>query len=157
MSQVFFFFQAEDGIRDADVTGVQTCALPISSAIHTPWGSCSSGGLFPRQRFFGLLRHMRPQRNTGFHRRTLDRFQSRSAWVHFFGVCSWACSAGRLPVARILATAICNSTKRPRPRPHLPSETKRKLGPQSLVPRPSRAYLPLVQFIGKSDLADHVR
>src|SRR3989442_15730863 len=29
----FFFFQAEDGIRDADVTGVQTCALPISSAM----------------------------------------------------------------------------------------------------------------------------
>src|SRR3989442_8734306 len=26
---VNFFFQAEDGIRDADVTGVQTCALPI--------------------------------------------------------------------------------------------------------------------------------
>src|SRR6266540_6801477 len=26
---VFFFFQAEDGIRDRDVTGVQTCALPI--------------------------------------------------------------------------------------------------------------------------------
>src|SRR3989442_7246667 len=26
---VVFFFQAEDGIRDADVTGVQTCALPI--------------------------------------------------------------------------------------------------------------------------------
>src|SRR3989442_3290187 len=25
----YFFFQAEDGIRDADVTGVQTCALPI--------------------------------------------------------------------------------------------------------------------------------
>src|SRR5271168_874125 len=27
----FFFFQAEDGIRDRTVTGVQTCALPISS------------------------------------------------------------------------------------------------------------------------------
>src|SRR5437773_7735716 len=26
-----FFFQAEDGIRDRDVTGVQTCALPIST------------------------------------------------------------------------------------------------------------------------------
>src|ERR1039457_3380538 len=26
----FFFFQAEDGIRDYKVTGVQTCALPIS-------------------------------------------------------------------------------------------------------------------------------
>src|SRR2546430_168218 len=28
----FFFFQAEDGIRDLTVTGVQTCALPISSS-----------------------------------------------------------------------------------------------------------------------------
>src|SRR2546429_804697 len=27
--QTFFFFQAEDGIRDVAVTGVQTCALPI--------------------------------------------------------------------------------------------------------------------------------
>src|SRR5688572_32729162 len=27
-----FFFQAEDGIRDLTVTGVQTCALPISAA-----------------------------------------------------------------------------------------------------------------------------
>src|SRR5690348_17428344 len=27
----FFFFQAEDGIRDGRVTGVQTCALPISN------------------------------------------------------------------------------------------------------------------------------
>src|SRR5690554_6973843 len=30
ISLISFFFQAEDGIRDADVTGVQTCALPIS-------------------------------------------------------------------------------------------------------------------------------
>src|SRR3712207_8140835 len=29
MCFVFFFFQAEDGIRDIGVTGVQTCALPI--------------------------------------------------------------------------------------------------------------------------------
>src|SRR2546430_6146343 len=28
-SRLFFFFQAEDGIRDLTVTGVQTCALPI--------------------------------------------------------------------------------------------------------------------------------
>src|SRR2546425_9936173 len=38
----FFFFQAEDGIRDKLVTGVQTCALPISEATKpapakTPW------------------------------------------------------------------------------------------------------------------------
>src|SRR5256885_3078476 len=30
-SIVFFFFQAEDGIRDYKVTGVQTCALPIAA------------------------------------------------------------------------------------------------------------------------------
>src|SRR5438034_7518963 len=30
----FFFFQAEDGIRDHCVTGVQTCALPISVRRH---------------------------------------------------------------------------------------------------------------------------
>src|SRR6266853_4704186 len=38
----FFFFQAEDGIRDLTVTGVQTCALPIS-----PWCrflACSRDG-----------------------------------------------------------------------------------------------------------------
>src|SRR6266487_2737584 len=36
---VFFFFQAEDGIRDGRVTGVQTCALPISGAASA---RCSS-------------------------------------------------------------------------------------------------------------------
>src|SRR5690606_40923465 len=32
VSLYYFFFQAEDGIRDFHVTGVQTCALPISDA-----------------------------------------------------------------------------------------------------------------------------
>src|SRR5256886_11770087 len=31
--RIFFFFQAEDGIRDLTVTGVQTCALPIWSPL----------------------------------------------------------------------------------------------------------------------------
>src|SRR5271157_431925 len=46
---VVFFFQAEDGIRDADVTGVQTCALPIcapalatASAVRSNWRSDST-------------------------------------------------------------------------------------------------------------------
>src|SRR6266542_5367606 len=47
-SKCFFFFQAEDGIRDATVTGVQTCALPIS---HLPENSAkrssASAGLDP--------------------------------------------------------------------------------------------------------------
>src|SRR5256885_11080299 len=36
----FFFFQAEDGIRDYKVTGVQTCALPISFFFHVPEEKC---------------------------------------------------------------------------------------------------------------------
>src|SRR5207249_9072838 len=37
----FFFFQAEDGIRDRNVTGVQTCALPISIG---RWRTTDEGG-----------------------------------------------------------------------------------------------------------------
>src|SRR5690349_25153973 len=38
----FFFFQAEDGIRDLYVTGVQTCALPISSPFWTAFSVVAS-------------------------------------------------------------------------------------------------------------------
>src|SRR5437870_11587458 len=50
LNQFVFFFQAEDGIRDGHVTGVQTCALPILSAwvvrrsstvVRTPWRASS--------------------------------------------------------------------------------------------------------------------
>src|SRR2546430_6896618 len=34
IGSLFFFFQAEDGIRDLTVTGVQTCALPIFEAMR---------------------------------------------------------------------------------------------------------------------------
>src|SRR3712207_7886772 len=42
----FFFFQAEDGIRDIGVTGVQTCALPIfldavSVGFQLQWQDCT--------------------------------------------------------------------------------------------------------------------
>ena len=36
-----FFFQAEDGIRDVAVTGVQTCALPIWSEKNIPREKCN--------------------------------------------------------------------------------------------------------------------
>src|SRR2546430_9178197 len=41
----FFFFQAEDGIRDLTVTGVQTCALPISplEAVCDPRARAAAG------------------------------------------------------------------------------------------------------------------
>src|SRR5258708_29531521 len=44
---MFFFFQAEDGIRDDLVTGVQTCALPISMIGHVR----APGEDDPRARF----------------------------------------------------------------------------------------------------------
>src|SRR3989442_2699291 len=49
-----FFFQAEDGIRDADVTGVQTCALPISPfSSRKPSASGSTLVLVDRRRWYG--------------------------------------------------------------------------------------------------------
>src|SRR3989337_648646 len=69
-----FFFQAEDGIRDATVTGVQTCALPIwlrrcaSRGLSRPFRVASSEGL----RFNGG----RPTRSACFgrvHRRSEPR------------------------------------------------------------------------------------
>src|SRR6266478_5293301 len=57
----FFFFQAEDGIRDLTVTGVQTCALPISRGRPTCAGSrrsCLRSG-----RPFGASR--RPETSSG--------------------------------------------------------------------------------------------
>src|SRR5699024_11760684 len=66
----FFFFQAEDGIRDRNVTGVQTCALPISkltnfcllyktfrltrTSFQTEWlENTNSGGLRSEERRVG--------------------------------------------------------------------------------------------------------
>src|SRR3712207_7073954 len=46
MGEMLFFFQAEDGIRDIGVTGVQTCALPISRVL------CARSS---RRRPFGLF------------------------------------------------------------------------------------------------------
>src|SRR5256885_4073982 len=45
--QRFFFFQAEDGIRDYKVTGVQTCALPIllTIPITVGFGAMENAGL----------------------------------------------------------------------------------------------------------------
>src|SRR2546422_6815142 len=39
MTEASFFFQAEDGIRDVAVTGVQTCALPISKIVGEIMGN----------------------------------------------------------------------------------------------------------------------
>src|SRR5690554_5689621 len=51
LSEIYFFFQAEEGIRDADVTGVQTCALPIlmKAMPWSSWGTSPEGIAFIRK------------------------------------------------------------------------------------------------------------
>src|SRR3989475_12583608 len=47
VASFFFFFQAEDGIRDLTVTGVQTCALPICAVLVLQrFGAELGGGYF---------------------------------------------------------------------------------------------------------------
>src|SRR5690606_39288078 len=53
----FFFFQAEDGIRDFHVTGVQTCALPILL------GHLHGGGQRSADRLASLLGQLRQDRS----------------------------------------------------------------------------------------------
>src|SRR5256885_3608071 len=50
VTKLVFFFQAEDGIRDYKVTGVQTCALPIFCAPRAP-----SASRFPSARTFATI------------------------------------------------------------------------------------------------------
>ena len=57
---LFFFFQAEDGIRDSPVTGVQTCALPIFVLMAVEQGTSSLnwvslGNFFGRSSFATLM------------------------------------------------------------------------------------------------------
>src|SRR2546430_8087461 len=72
---IFFFFQAEDGIRDLTVTGVQTCALPIWAARPED----SVGGLSKARR--GSVRPT-PSRQGGARRSEERRVgkECRSRW-----------------------------------------------------------------------------
>src|SRR5439155_12833851 len=64
-----FFFLAEDGIRDGHVTGVQTCALPISA--HLSVGGLSFANL-SRQSTNRQLRRLARAGLAGLERRVVD-------------------------------------------------------------------------------------
>src|SRR5690606_40786913 len=99
VTKVFlFFFQAEDGIRDFHVTGVQTCALPISQAYRslrnsspTPRPSTPGQSTYHGYVKIGNLAapftpHYRHGRKTNARNRALHR---RSwGWRFWGGVCS---------------------------------------------------------------------
>src|SRR5437762_5616435 len=51
---IIFFFQAEDGIRDTSVTGVQTCALPISHTGSWAWQVAGRDALHLSEEWYRL-------------------------------------------------------------------------------------------------------
>src|SRR5690348_17505917 len=72
----FFFFQAEDGIRDGRVTGVQTCALPIS---RLPRRRHGGGRADPGDGALGLS-HARDQRPARAHALWCRRAKPAYLW-----------------------------------------------------------------------------
>src|SRR2546422_10450262 len=82
MLMVFFFFQAEDGIRDVAVTGVQTCALPIWYGAQRyssgrGRGASRGSGLAWCARRTGATRAVRRQRERQERRRAARRARAR--------------------------------------------------------------------------------
>src|SRR5438445_7722316 len=71
LSFSFFFFQAEDGIRDIGVTGVKTCALPIS---RVSFGARTVGpGRAPSRPAGSPARDLRAQAHAGNGAGSLER------------------------------------------------------------------------------------
>src|SRR5688572_32581282 len=58
----FFFFQAEDGIRDLTVTGVQTCALPIFASLASELGALTIAVVTKPFKFEGKKRQIQAER-----------------------------------------------------------------------------------------------
>src|SRR5437879_9920187 len=83
----FFFFQAEDGIRDTSVTGVQTCALPISSLRNGCDGLAGPFDLRSTRRAVAFLARDRGRNSTERQRRRSEERrvgkECRSRW--------WSC------------------------------------------------------------------
>src|SRR5690625_4529855 len=116
---LFFFFQAEDGIRVGHVTGVQTCALPISAyrggwsgtppPPRTPTWRVSAGGYGPLDRGPWTGGNARPGGTTAPRRSPRPR---SSAGGHRFPSRCWRPWIGRCPPRPSSAPT--------RPHPHEP-------------------------------------
>src|SRR5438876_10409536 len=96
-SLVFFFFQAEDGIRVGRVTGVQTCALPIC---------LDQGGNGGR----GLGRRNPDRDRNGAHQRHPDRSEERRVGKESRS--RWAGNYLKKKVRMVLGMAFSNMTPR---------------------------------------------
>src|SRR5256886_14248408 len=143
---VFFFFQAEDGIRDLTVTGVQTCALPISrdaaegrrlvdSARELLAGAALGGFAAPEHTTIGVVatnaRLDRAQAATLASLGMLGFAKALSPpHTAFDGDTLFALSVGNLPAepsrlglaaADAVARAICRGARAAVSLPHLPA------------------------------------
>src|SRR5699024_11761462 len=75
---VFFLFQAEDGIRDRNVTGVQTCALPISPSSGAPARVVQRFGAIRVSACSGV---MKPMKTTPMRIVTAPPMRISSCWL----------------------------------------------------------------------------
>src|SRR5437763_13595535 len=83
---MFFFFQAEDGIRDTSVTGVQTCALPISG-LTLATGSTTGTGVPTDQQIWATGWATRSRQPTTGVPRTSSRLSMSSCTSETFMMC----------------------------------------------------------------------
>src|SRR3989475_2483459 len=119
---MFFFFQAEDGIRDLTVTGVQTCALPI----------CDSGlpGVQGRSPLRGDPHHL-----SGLSQGLPDpRRDPGDADQRGRGLVAGTVVAGGGPAPAVVFAGGPGAERRPPPPP--PPEAGRPPPPPSLPPLP---------------------
>src|SRR2546426_10527733 len=98
---VFFFFQAEDGIRDYKVTGVQTCALPI---LHFGGRCEEESRTFRLREAEGLM---------GAERSHLERLDGQFQVVHEIGRASCREKSVDLGGRRIIKKKKKNTAKGP--------------------------------------------
>src|SRR5205085_3794685 len=89
-----FFFQAEDGIRDLTVTGVQTCALPISAS-GEPWLRRFDVATFSHPRYIEIEA---PE---------IESYAERAAPIEPPGVEPWATGVLRILFTREIGRASC--------------------------------------------------
>src|SRR5256885_3821280 len=126
----FFFFQAEDGIRDYKVTGVQTCALPICPRVP---------GIFHPHLVAGIEKHSRQEVQRLLGARCHDDLFSRTTYsagvAHIFRDGSsqrWITTCITLPIQRTRCFAI-NARRNPRPQFDWKQVDSRLVAPKRLT------------------------
>src|SRR5205807_4514475 len=112
---LFFFFQAEDGIRDYKVTGVQTSALPISSSWISTYASAHVRMLLATVAAHEAIRSPKSERlgSSPYGRRTAPSGARRgvsalvASTIRQYATC---CSRPSIPVRWHAAPAISSSS-----------------------------------------------